>query len=392
MRIFFLMCLASLSCTANAEDAIETEFDADLTLALGFFDGESPREHSPATAEASVSGRSSYVLENGVEISGNFTFRAQSDHPDRAGFSGSIIYCPPQMSGCATLNGMAPRGAFSRLSTQGFDDEAGPRASLERAYIEVDGGWGAVTLGRDDGVAARFFEGGPTLFDLARDRDPILDPSGINGVRTRNDISSTAEKVSYVTPRILGLRAGVSYTPDASVRRLDLDTARRSSTVLEPELDDAVEVGLQLSRYLYDQDLRLRSSLTWSQANSASSAYEDTKTTSFGLDLERRDAFRIGFSLLNSTNGGLGDYSSAAIGGEYWLGDWRLGLSAARAEDDTLNLETKSLTAGVSRDFNDNVTVTAGYRMNEAQLDSAPIWSDFNLDQDGVLLEVRIQK
>ena len=287
---------------------------------------------------------------------------------------------------------MALRGGFSRLSTVGFADEAGARGSLERAYLEVDGGWGSFTFGRDDGVAARFFEGGPTLFELARDRDPILDPTGLNGVRTRNDISSTAAKMSYVTPRILGVRAGLSYTPDASVRRLDLDTSRTMTGVIEPELGHAVELGLQVSRLLVEQDIRVRSSLTWSQARSETRLYEDTKTTSFGLDLERRDAFRIGFSVLNSNNGGHGDYSSFGLGGEYWINDWQLGLSGAKAEDDTLGLETWSATAGVSREVEDNIFLTLGYRIGEARLESAPTSVEKERNQDGVLLELRIRK
>lgn len=392
MRIFFLMCLASLSCTAHAVDGIETEIDGDLTVVAGAFGDDGTHEAEPLTAEVSLGGSASYVLENGVKLSGNLTFRAQKDHPERAGFAGAILACPPQYAECASLNGMALRGGFSRLSTVGFADEAGARGSLERAYLEVDGGWGSFTFGRDDGVAARFFEGGPTLFELARDRDPILDPTGLNGVRTRNDISSTAAKMSYVTPRILGVRAGLSYTPDASVRRLDLDTSRTMTGVIEPELGHAVELGLQVSRLLVEQDIRVRSSLTWSQARSETRLYEDTKTTSFGLDLERRDAFRIGFSVLNSNNGGHGDYSSFGLGGEYWINDWQLGLSGAKAEDDTLGLETWSATAGVSREVEDNIFLTLGYRIGEARLESAPTSVEKERNQDGVLLELRIRK
>ena len=392
MRIFFLMFFASLSFSASAQDGIETDLDAEMTLVGAFMDESTGRSPRNGMGEISVSGSASKVLANGVEISGNVTFRGQTDHPQRPGFAGSVIDCPPNLSGCANLNGSALRGSFSRLSTQPFADDAGARGSLERAYVEIDGGWGALTLGRDDGVGARFFEGGPTVFSLARDRDPILDPTGINSVRTRNDISSTAEKASYVTPRLLGLRAGLSYTPDASVRRLDLETSRKALGVIEPELGDAVELGLQGYHFFRDVDLRLRGSLTWSQANSATPMYEDTQTTSFGLDLERRDKFRVGFSILNSSNGGYGDYSSAAIGAEYIIKDWRIGLNGSQATDDTIGLETESATLGLGRDLNDHVGLTLGYRTSRAELDSAPAgWSD-NIDQDGVLLEVRIRK
>ena len=267
-----------------------------------------------------------------------------------------------------------------------------PRGSLELAYIAVDGGWGEVVLGRDSGVGARFYEGGPTVFSIARDHDPILDPTGTNAARTRNDISSTAEKVSYVSPRLLGVRVGASYTPDASVRRLDLNTGYTYAGILEPELDDAMEVGLQASRLLRTSDLRVRGSLTWSKAMSATPFYEDTETTSFGVDVERRDQFRLGFSMLNSSNGGLGDYQSLAGGAEVYWSDWRLGLNGTSSEDKLLELDARSMTVGASRDLNDHVSFTIGYRNSQTRLNSVPSALRNNLNQDKVLLELRIRK
>lgn len=393
MRIFFLMFLAGMPFTSDAETAWETDLDADLTLVTGFFDDDEAVKTKPGQGEVSVSGSTSHVFNNGVEFSANFTFRGQIDHPARPGFAGSVVDCPPIAPECANDgNGQALRGSFSRLSTQSFAGDVGPRGSLERAYVEFDGGWGALSIGRDDGVASRFYEGSPTVFTLARDRDPVLDPTGINAVRTRNDISSTAEKVSYVTPRLLGLRAGISYTPDASVRRLDLDTKISAPNVVEPELDDAIEVGLQASRLFREADLRARASLTWSQANSANSFYDDTETVSGGLEIERRDSFRVGVATLNSNNGGFGDYSSLSIGGEYTVGDWDLGINGAQSEDKTIGLKSESLTFGVSRELNENVGLSAGYRTSRAEIASTPTGYSDNVDQHGVLLELRIRK
>ena len=258
MRIFFLMFLTSLVFSASAEDLVELETNAELTLILAVGDNDSSvREPQNAMAEVAISTTASKILQNGAEVSGHLAFRAQTDHPARPGFSGAIYDCPPALAACPSIAGQGVRGAFSRIGSLGATDETGPRGSLELAYISVDGGWGEVGLGRDSGVGARFYEGGPTVFTLARDHDPILDPTGLVIARTRNDISSTAEKISYVTPRLLGVRAGISYTPDASVRRLDLNTDYSSAGIIEPELDDAVEVGLQGSRLLRKADLRV---------------------------------------------------------------------------------------------------------------------------------------
>lgn len=393
MRIFFLMFLAGMPLASAAIAETEYDFDTDLTLVASILSDESEGvETEGLMRELSFGGSASQVLENGVEVSGNFAFRLQSDHPNRAGFSGHIIECPPAFAGCPSLNGQGVRGAFSRISTLSFTDEAGPRGSLERAYIEIDGGWGALGIGIDEGVGARFYEGGPTVFTLARDHDPILDPTGINGARVRNDISSIGAKVSYVTPRILGLRAGLSYTPDAGTRGLDLDTDRRAPGVIEPELDDVIEVGLQFSRLLRSADLRVRSSLTWSQANSASSFYSDTSTTSFGLEFERRDVFRVGFSLLSSDNGGFGDYSALSAGGEWYVDGWAIGVNGVRAEDDAIGFTSQSVTVGASHEINDMIDFTIGYRDSETDFDLVNFSAQNSATLSGVLLEVRIQK
>ena len=393
MRIFFLMFAASLPFSAFADDRIETDIEAELTLVGAFMnDDDSAIDARNGLGEVSISTSASRVMDNGVEISGRLTWRGQIDHPNRPGFAGAIVDCPASDVMCPQDGGTGIRGGFSRLSTYSFSDDVGARGSLEHAYIEVDGGWGTLTIGRDDGVAARFYEGGPTVFTLARDHDPILDPTGINGTRVRNDISSTAEKVSYTSPRILGVRAGISYTPDASVRRLDLDTSLRAPGVTEPELDDAIEVGLQASRLIRSSDLRVRGSLTWSEASSANPLYDDVQTLSAGVDVERRDVFRLGVSGLTSDNGGLGEYNAIAMGGAVYLGDWEVGLNGSRASDDALGADFSTTTVGISRDINAITGVTVGYRHSQADFNYVPPWSQNDQSQHGVLLELRIRK
>lgn len=393
MRFFFLMFAPILAAPAFAQGEIKTDFDAEMTLVLAASeDNEDGPETKGALAEVSISTGAEYLMQNGVEISGHLTFRAQTDHAARPGFAGAIVDCPPADAACASLNGAAVRGAFSRLSTLGAADETGGMGSLEAAFIAIDGGWGEVVIGRDQGIGQRFYEGGPTVFGLARSSDPILDPFGISLSRTKNDISSTAEKISYVTPRILGFRAGASYTPDASVRRLDLNTSYRRAGVAEPELGEAFEIGLQGYRHLRQADLRLRGSLTWSNAQVENPLYDDVDTVSAGVDIERRDAFRLGVSYLQSGNGGHGDYESLAAGASYWLGDWALTVSGDTSSDETINLEGWSATVGASRELSDNVEISVGYRRGETEYFNIASGAYDRFSRDGVLLEVRIRK
>ena len=393
MRIFFLIFSTFTVFTASAQAQIESDLDAELVTVLsgyGDIDGEPQPEN--AMAELSLSGSASKVLQNGVEVTARFAFRAQNDHPDRPGFAGHVIDCPPTVAGCPNMNGEGIQGAFSRLTSMSDGQEYGARGSLESAYLAFDGGWGELVLGRDTGVAQRFYEGGPTVFSLARSENPILDPSGINIARVRNDISSTAEKVSVVSPRILGFRIGGSYTPDASVRRLDLNTGETFDNVLEAELGEAWEFGIQGYHFFREADLRLRGSLTWSQASVETAIYDDVETWSYGFELEKRDVYQIGASYLTSSNGGLGDYHSMAAGGAWYRNDWAFKLSGNKSEDEALGLEGWTSTIGFGRSLGDHVDFTLGYRFAQTESNLRQFGTTQSLDREGVLLEIRISE
>lgn len=391
MRVLFFILSACVAPSAIADEPIEWTAETELTLVAGAFSDEARPEPRSGMGEISLSAGAAKLFDNGVEVSVNGTFRAQTDHPRRAGFAGQPVSCPASSAECPAFGVFAPRGGFSRLTLGGPTPDIGGRGSLESLYLTVDGGWGELTLGRDTGVANRFYEGGRTVFRLASSSDPILDPTGLVTSRTRNDISSTAEKVSYTTPRILGVRAGISVTPDASVRRLDLTTNTNTHVVLEPELGQVVEVGLQGSRLLRDADLRVRGSLTYSRAEIERAPYTDMDTVAFGFEVERRDVFSLGVSGLNSSNGGLGDYTSFAIGGSYELGAWSLGADIAVSEDESLNLEGQSFSLGLSRDLNETISLTIGYQNAEITTPLPGIVNETDTKQEGVLLEVRIR-
>ncbi|HBQ49254.1 MAG TPA: hypothetical protein DD728_10285, partial [Hyphomonas atlantica] len=105
-------------------------------------------------------------------------------------------------------------------------DEVDLRAELEEAYVYIDGGYGEVRLGRDEGVAARFQENAPSVFSTLALGRQSLDPTGIDMVTTRHDLTGPSAKLSYATPRLVGIRAGLSFTPKADVRGLDRDADR----------------------------------------------------------------------------------------------------------------------------------------------------------------------
>ncbi|MEO1642394.1 MAG: porin [Pseudomonadota bacterium] len=184
---------------------IDIELEAETVLAITpLSDDTGAREAETFLGEASLSGTAETVLDNGLRLRGRFALRLQKDHPQRPGGSGGfgtdISTVPGAFSGVS--DGPVPTGEGDDL-----------RARLETAYFQVDGGYGELRLGKDSGVAARFHEGAPSVLSHTRGDTALLDPTGLTSVRTRHELTGPSAKLSYATPRLLGVRAGLSFTP-----------------------------------------------------------------------------------------------------------------------------------------------------------------------------------
>ncbi|HCE24634.1 MAG TPA: hypothetical protein DF282_19310, partial [Hyphomonas sp.] len=134
------------------------------------------------------------ILDSGLEIGAAGRAELQKDHSQRAGFSG----VPVGMEG----SGLGLQGAFTGLAVGVPPNDTETRAEIETAYIYVEGGYGQLRLGRDLGVAARFQEGAPSVFDTLASGRQVLDPTGLDMVTTRHDLTGPSVKLSYATPRL----------------------------------------------------------------------------------------------------------------------------------------------------------------------------------------------
>ena len=343
---------AALSPLAYAQSA-PIEFESDLeavTVLAAFHDTKPGTDSEDILYEISLDNRIEKVLENGVQIGGRLTLRGQRDHPSRPGFLGDF----------GPGNGPALTGAYSGFSQAEMPADTGARGQLEAAYLEIEGGYGEVRLGRDRGVSARFFEGAPNVLSHASIANAYLDPDGIKVVRTNHDLTGPSAKISYATPRILGLRAAASFTPDPDAAGLDRNI--RDSGV---EMSNAAEFALNLSRRLPSSGVRLETALAWSTAevdSPANAARDRVSTFSAGGNLEF-DRFEIGGSWLKSDNGfDAADYTAWEIGIATEIGETELSLNYGEADDDPAQLNGDGISLAAKRDITAGLELAVAYQ------------------------------
>jgi Gram-negative porin len=385
----FVIALAAGAAPAVAQDVwdetagIETEARYDATVVIA-------PDHDETFLYTLRGGfDANYVLESGAEVGFRSSGGAEMDHPARSGFSGA--------AGFALLP-VPPAGAFGGLARVTFADDDGPRGRIETAYIYIDGGYGELRAGLDDGVAARFFEGAPTLFRHAALANPGLDPSGQVFARTDHDLTGPSLKVSYATPRILGLRAGVSLAPEANASGLDRDPVRSVGGVAQPGIENAVEIALNLSRRLPRSGVRLRAGAAYSQADAGQAnlpgLYDQVETWSAGGSVEF-SSLAFGASYLSSNNGfaaGPGDYTALSAAVRLRLGKIDAGLEVSDMQDESLGTESDGVGLSLGRNFGDNLRLTGGWqRLNTRDTGiGIPLAPLQRAESDGVVIEITL--
>ena len=329
-----------------------------------------------------------YVLQNGAEIGFRASGGLDKDNPRRAGFGGIIGPAEPVVS---------PIGAFSGLARGPMGEDIGPRGRVETGYIYIDGGYGELRAGLDEGVAARFFEGAPTLFRHAGLANPGLDPSGLVLARTDHDLTGPSLKVSYATPRILGLRAGASFTPEADAGGLDRDAVRQAGGAAAPDIEDAVELALNASRRLPRSGVWLRAAAAYSTADAQQAAFpgvhDTVETWSAGGSVEF-SSLAFGASYLDSNNGlaGAGDYLALSAALRMTFGEVDAGFEYAEATDDSVRADSESFGVSLGRDFGENVRIVGGWRHLDSRytgnlLPFAPVTRETS---DGIVIEITL--
>lgn len=382
----FVMCFTFGEQAACAQASLfsnwEIDARADATIALS--PGRSDSGSSDAEVGLGQIGgelRVERVLDNGAEIGARLGAKLQFDHPARQGFSGRLG------EGVISAD-LLPRGAFTGLTLGGPLEEDSVEIELETAFVYIDGGYGNLVLGRDVGVARRFHEGAPSVFRLHKGVNASLDTSGIATVLTRNDLTGPSAKVSYATPRILGVQLGASYTPSANTGGVDRDPQSRVPGVAEPRLDNAVEAAINASRRFRKSGIRVSLYGAYGRA--------DVETEPFDVDLGTLDVWSTGgFVEWKDIEFGADWLTTDNAGGRYRA--WSLGVGAAlfgfnwsggfgRSEDDLTGIDGETWHFGLSREVFDKITFALGIDQNRLEFADKAADSSF-----GPVIEITLR-
>lgn len=365
----------------------DTYAEGVLVLAPGLAEEGAFGEGEAGLFEIALGGSAERILESGARVGFRGAFRLQKDHSGRPGFAGNLAQ--------AGLAG--PRGGFTGLAAGPAAEATGPRGSVESAHIYLEGGYGEVSAGRDRGVAARFHEGNVGVFSHAGAASPFLDPSGYNLVQTRHDLTGPSAKLSYTSPRLLGLKAGLSYTPQAEARGLDRNPVFDGADIAAPELENGFELALNGSRRLRDSGLRLRAGLGYSTAGLSGPRAETgrrarVETYSAGGELEK-GRWRAGVNALFSDEGlETADYSAWSAGLAFEEGNWTYSASFGAASADVISAESTSFALGAARDLGEIGRIAFGYQEHDLDLQAtAPMPRvPFGARRDGIVVEITL--
>lgn len=382
-------------------DGWDTDVKAGAVVAISTFDDVERLPAENVLGEVNFRLTAEKTLQNSAEIGIRFEVKAQQDNPARAGFTGNIepLAFPDDLIIPAVFVPQV-RGAFSGLTRGGEVENAGLSGAIETAQIYMDGGYGQVSAGLGRGVAARFHEGAPDVFTHVRVANPKLDPAGFNVILTENNLTGPAPKITYQTPRILGVRAGLSYTLDANVSGVDRDPARSVAGVVTPDIENVIEGSVQISRKIPNQDIRLRASASYAQGQVSVDDHlfeplvEDVMVWNAGAEIELKSV-TFGGEYLKSNNGiqGPADYQAWSVGAKTQAFDWDFAVRYGQAEDENIQTEAQNWSIGAVRSLSQNVDFAVGYHSNDVDYGQLPLSNPESIEvsgADGVVVEITL--
>ncbi|MDX2233591.1 MAG: porin [Hyphomonadaceae bacterium] len=363
---------ALFGAAATAQGAAPVgEASATLAGLVTATDSGAPGEAEPFTWRLSASARGGVIFENQWELGAGGMLAAERDDPGRDPRGGRFGACPPAVAACPQVAGAPVRGFVSGAFPSGPAADEGVRLSLERAYLYARGGWGEVSVGRDDGVGQRFSLTPPTILAIGGGLDPLVDGTGFGGVILRNDLSGQSAKLAVTSTRIVGLQVGASWTPELEHEGLDQGYRDRALAPVAFSPEDVVELGASFAHTLSGGlDAAVGATFATAEDGAGRPAFSAMEAWSVGATLGK-GPWSVGAAWLGNDNGwaaGGRDYVAWGAAGVYRAGEWSWMLEAGASRDDLPGVDVRSLTVAGRRTLGEGVAVAGGLGWREASV------------------------
>ena len=343
---------------------IQTELSGHVKIGAAIAARPGQNASFESVADFDVRGEVSAITDGGLEYGAGLRVRAQRDKY-RRGFGGRAGDCPAANPACASalvgVNTRNVKGHTGQFYTGGPLDVKETEIALEGAYLFLRSAYGDFVLGRDDGAAYLFSLGAPSVAMVGASNSRV-DYTGLDSVKTYNDASGFAEKISYTSPRLLGdnvgvgVQFGLSYAPSAKACGVDYCVRENGSgagDIFAPEIKNVIEAGLALDRK-FSNGLAVELTGTYAHGSekTGNAVFSNLSTWGAGLELKYAD-LTLGSSYLKSNNGfaANGDYTAYDIGVQWKPSNWGFSASYGHATDDVARLSSNQGVLATSYDF-----------------------------------------
>jgi len=226
-------------------------------------------------------------------------------------------------TGSTTLDNGLKFGVNVQLETYAASDQ------VDETYIYVQGSFGRVLFGSEDGAAYLMHYDAPSPVPMYSADSPNIYPIGTTN-STRPTLYADTDKITYFTPRFAGFQLGASYVPDGSS-----ETGQHSAyapTQIEGGTDQGFSVAVNYVNKFGGVDLAASAGYQGADTAAASTGggaqTEDTSEWSLGTQVGFA-GFTVGGGYRQQEDiGGVADIDKKtwSLGVKYGMGPWAVGI------------------------------------------------------------------
>lgn len=342
---------------------IDWDASARLDLLVGGAAQDAAFDETPFVGRLSAGFSGEHVFANGVNLRVAFGAVAERDHPRHDPRGGRAGDCPAALPFCPNALGQSVRGYFSGFTPNGPIADSAGRVALESAYLSLTGGYGEISIGRDEGAAARFSAVPANILLGGSLIQPRIDLTGFGGLAARNDLSGQSFKITALTPRILGLRLGAGWAPALEAQGVDQGFRRGAGSPETARPRQIAEFGASFER---DWPNGLTTRFSGNFASGANGAgpgpFGRLSAWSYGGGLEGA-GWSLGVQRLGSDNGWRGGkrgYRATTASIVRQSGAWSVQVSGGMGRDSLVQTPLSTFSFGASRKMQKSLRILAG--------------------------------